>query len=157
MDFVIFIAAMSALIYGADFIIKESERIALHFKISHFVIGATLIAFGTSLPEMAASMMASHQGKSDMAVANVVGSVIFNITLVLKNTGNAPIEIKGISLKLLEGLAVLTQPKLPNAIGPNMEYTVNYEIKANYQYISGYITAIINYIENNKEKIFRKI
>ena len=83
MDFVIFIAAMSALIYGADFIIKESERIALHFNISHFVIGATLVAFGTSLPEMAASMMAASAGKSDMAVANVVGSVIFNITLVL--------------------------------------------------------------------------
>jgi len=83
MDFVIFIIAMSALIYGADFIIKESERIALHFNISHFVIGATLIAFGTSLPEMAASMMASSEGKSDMAVANVVGSVIFNIALVL--------------------------------------------------------------------------
>ena len=83
MDFVIFIIAMSALIYGADFIIKESERIALHFNISHFVIGATLVAFGTSLPEMAASMMASSAGKSDTAVANVVGSVIFNITLVL--------------------------------------------------------------------------
>ena len=83
MDFIIFIVAMSALIYGADFIIKESERIALHFNISHFVIGATLVAFGTSLPEMAASMMASSAGKSDMAVANVVGSVIFNITLVL--------------------------------------------------------------------------
>jgi len=74
---------MAALIYGADFIIKESERIALHFNISHFVIGATLIAFGTSLPEMAASMMAASQGKVDMAVANVVGSVIFNISLVL--------------------------------------------------------------------------
>ena len=83
MDFIIFIVAMGALVYGADFIIKESERIALHFNISHFVIGATLIAFGTSLPEMAASMMASSQGKSDMAVANVVGSVTFNITLVL--------------------------------------------------------------------------
>jgi cation:H+ antiporter len=74
---------MSALIYGADFIIKESERIALHFDISHFVIGATLVAFGTSLPEMAASMVAAGVNKSDMAVANVVGSVIFNITLVL--------------------------------------------------------------------------
>ena len=83
MNFVIFFAAMAALVYGADFIIKESERIALHFNISHFVIGATLIAFGTSLPEMAASMMASAQGKTDMAVANVIGSVIFNITLVL--------------------------------------------------------------------------
>ena len=83
MDFVIFIVAMAALIYGADFIIKESERIALHFNISHFVIGATLIALGTSLPEMAASMMAASQGKSAMAIANVVGSVTFNITLVL--------------------------------------------------------------------------
>ncbi len=83
MDFAIFIAAMAALVYGADFIIKESERIALHFNISHFVIGATLVAFGTSLPEMAASIMASAGGKADMAVANVVGSVMFNITLVL--------------------------------------------------------------------------
>ncbi len=83
MDYTIFLVAMAALIYGADFIIKESERIALHFNISHFVIGATLVAFGTSLPEMAASMMAAGQGKSDMAVANVLGSVIFNITLVL--------------------------------------------------------------------------
>ena len=83
MDFAIFIVAMGALIYGADFVIKESERIALHFNISHFVIGATLVAFGTSLPEMAASMMASSQGKSDMAVANVIGSITLNITLVL--------------------------------------------------------------------------
>jgi cation:H+ antiporter len=83
MDYIVFFVAMVALIYGADFIIKESERIALHFDISHFVIGATLVAFGTSLPEMAASMVASYHGKSDMAVANVVGSVIFNITLVL--------------------------------------------------------------------------
>ncbi len=83
MDFIIFILAMSALIYGADFVVKEAEKIALHFNISHYVIGATLVAFGTSLPEMAASMMASYAHKSDMAVANVVGSVIFNITLIL--------------------------------------------------------------------------
>lgn len=83
MDFIIFLAAMTALIYGADFIIKESERIALHFNISHFVIGATLVAFGTSLPEMAASMIASYHHKSDLAIANVIGSVSFNITLVL--------------------------------------------------------------------------
>ena len=83
MDYIVFIVAMAALIYGADFIIKESERIALHYNISHYVIGATLVAFGTSLPEMAASMTAASYGKSDMAVANVLGSVVFNITLVL--------------------------------------------------------------------------
>ncbi len=83
MEYIIFFVSLGALIYGADFIINESERIALHFNISSFVIGASLIAVGTSLPEMAASMTASYYHKSDMAVANVIGSVIFNISLVL--------------------------------------------------------------------------
>jgi len=83
MDFIIFVISMGALIWGADFIIKESERIALHFNISEFIIGATLIALGTSLPEMAASISASIKGQSDMAVANVLGSNIMNISLVL--------------------------------------------------------------------------
>lgn len=83
MDILIFIAAMAMLIYGADFIIRESERIALHFNISHFIIGASLVAVGTSLPEMASSVTASVKGQNEMAVANVIGSVIFNITLVL--------------------------------------------------------------------------
>ena len=83
MDIIIFIVSMSALIYGADFIIEESEKIALHFDISPFIIGATLVALGTSLPEMAVSMSASLQGSGDIAVANVIGSTIFNISLVL--------------------------------------------------------------------------
>ncbi len=82
-DYVIFIVSMAALVYGANHIIVESEKIAIHFDISPFVIGATLIALGTSLPEMAASVTASFQDKADMAVANVVGSVIFNTSLVL--------------------------------------------------------------------------
>jgi len=83
MDFVIFILSIAALIFGADFIINQSERIALRFNISEFVIGSTLIAFGTSLPEMATSMAASFDHKADLAIANAVGSNIINITLVL--------------------------------------------------------------------------
>lgn len=83
MDFIVFIAAMSALVFGAEFIIQQSEKIALHYKISPFVIGATLVALGTSLPEMAVSISASIQGSGDIAVANVIGSTIFNIALVL--------------------------------------------------------------------------
>lgn len=83
MDFVIFILAMGALILGADFIVDQSERIALRFNISEFVIGATIIALGTSLPEMAASISASVSGKPEIALANAIGSNIFNITLVL--------------------------------------------------------------------------
>ena len=83
MDILIFIVSMAALIYGADFIVEQSEKIALHFDISPFVIGATLIAVGTSLPEMAVSMSASYKGSGDIAVANVIGSTIFNISMVL--------------------------------------------------------------------------
>ncbi|MCF6243679.1 MAG: calcium/sodium antiporter [Sulfurovum sp.] len=83
MDFIIFIVAMGVLIWGADVLINQSERIALEFKIPEFIIGATLIALGTSLPEMAASIAASYNGSPEIAVANVIGSNILNITLVL--------------------------------------------------------------------------
>lgn len=83
MDILIFIVSMGALIYGADFIVEQSEKIALHFDISPFIIGATLVAVGTSLPEMAVSMSASYKGNGDIAVANVIGSTIFNISMVL--------------------------------------------------------------------------
>ena len=83
MDFVIFVIAMGVLIWGADLLIHQSERIALRFQIPEFIIGATLVALGTSLPEMAASIAASLDGKPDIAIANVIGSNILNITLVL--------------------------------------------------------------------------
>ncbi len=83
MDFVIFILAIASLIWGADFIIHQSERIAIRLNIPEFVIGATLIALGTSFPEMAASVMATINGKTDMAISNVIGSNILNISLVL--------------------------------------------------------------------------
>jgi len=83
LDFVIFVIAMGVLIWGADILIEQSERIALKFNIPEFIIGATLIALGTSLPEMAASIAASYNGQYQMAVANVIGSNVLNITLVL--------------------------------------------------------------------------
>ena len=83
MDYLIFVLSLGALIWGADMLVAQSERIALRFNISEYVIGATLIALGTSLPEMAASIAASLNGKPQIAVSNVIGSNILNITLVL--------------------------------------------------------------------------
>ena len=83
MDYLIFVISLAALIWGADLLIAQSERIALRFNISEYVIGATLVALGTSLPEMAASIAASLDGKPEIAVSNVIGSNILNITLVL--------------------------------------------------------------------------
>ncbi len=83
MDYLIFVVSLAALIWGADLLIAQSEKIALRFNISEYVIGATLIALGTSLPEMAASIAASLNHKPEIAVSNVIGSNILNITLVL--------------------------------------------------------------------------
>ncbi len=83
MEFLIFIIAMGALIWGADKIVEQSEKIAIRLNISEFVIGATLVALGTSLPEMAASMAASASNHAEIAISNVIGSNILNITLVL--------------------------------------------------------------------------
>ena len=83
MEYIIFLVSMAALIKGADFVIEEAEKIAFHYNISSFIIGATIVALGTSLPEMAASVFASAHSKSDLAVSNVIGSNIFNIALVL--------------------------------------------------------------------------
>ena len=83
MDYLIFVISLATLIWGADLLIAQSEKIALRFDISEYVIGATLIALGTSLPEMAASIAASANLKAEIAVSNVIGSNILNITLVL--------------------------------------------------------------------------
>jgi cation:H+ antiporter len=82
-DIVIFLVAMGALIKGADFVIDEAEKIALHFGIPSFIIGATVVALGTSLPEMVASIIASYKHHSQLAVSNVIGSNIINLALVL--------------------------------------------------------------------------
>jgi len=82
-DLVIFIVALVVLIGSADLLIAQSETIAKRFGLSEFFIGATLIALGTSLPEMAASIAASWHGKPTLAMGNIIGSNILNITLVL--------------------------------------------------------------------------
>jgi len=80
---IVFLFSLTGLIWGADLLIAQSEQIAKRFGLSEFFIGATLIALGTSLPEMAASVAASIDGHPSIALANIIGSNILNITLVL--------------------------------------------------------------------------
>ena len=71
------------LYYGGELLVTGSLRLAQSFKISPFIIGATVIGFGTSTPELAVSLMASLQDSGDLALGNVIGSNITNIGLVL--------------------------------------------------------------------------
>jgi len=86
------------LVKGADFFVSSSSSIARRFHVSSLVIGLTLVAFGTSLPELAVSFISSltvEQGATaDIAMGNVVGSNIVNITLILGLTAIArPIKV----------------------------------------------------------------
>ena len=71
------------LYYGADFLVMGSKAVASKFKIPPIVVGITLVAFGTSLPELIVSIIAILKGEPGIVVGNVVGSNIANIGLVL--------------------------------------------------------------------------
>ena len=81
-----FAAGTVLLYYGADFLILGSKSIASKFKIPPIVVGITLVAFGTSLPELIVSIIAILKGESGMVIGNIVGSNIANIGLVLAVT-----------------------------------------------------------------------
>lgn len=77
------IAGLAVLIAGADFLVRGSAQLARVLGLSPFAIGVTVVAFGTSAPELFASIGAALQGAEDLAVGNVVGSNIANILLIL--------------------------------------------------------------------------
>ncbi|NJN40117.1 MAG: calcium/sodium antiporter [Gammaproteobacteria bacterium] len=71
------------LVGGADWLVRGASRLAATFGISPVIIGLTFVAYGTSAPELTVSVMASLRGQPDIAVANVVGSNVLNILLIL--------------------------------------------------------------------------
>ncbi|MEX0672623.1 MAG: calcium/sodium antiporter [Candidatus Paceibacterota bacterium] len=80
---IVFIAALIALVKGADWLIGGAERIGLAVGMSSFIIGVTIVAIGTSFPELIASISALMKGVPEVIVANAVGSNITNILLVI--------------------------------------------------------------------------
>ena len=79
----IFLGGLVALIVGAELLVRGASRLALSFGISPLVVGLTIVAFGTSSPELAVSVGAALQDRTDIAVGNVVGSNIFNVLFIL--------------------------------------------------------------------------
>lgn len=105
------IGGLAGLVYGGDRFVAGASGIASAFGVSDAIIGLTIVAAGTSLPELATSVTAALKGKSGMAVGNVIGSNIFNIFLVLGATATIrPLDFGGIGnldLLVLTGACVL--------------------------------------------------
>ena len=92
----LFIGSLIVLLKASDWFIDSAEEIGLSFGISPYIIGVTIIAFGTSLPELATSVASVFAGESEIVIGNVIGSNITNIALVL---GLVAVYVKRIDLE----------------------------------------------------------
>lgn len=92
------VGGLAALIYGGDFFVNGASNIARNLGVSESIIGLTLVAGGTSLPELATSIVAAVKKKPEMAIGNVIGSNLFNIFFVLGCSATIhPLKIQGIN------------------------------------------------------------
>lgn len=107
---------LGMLLLGSDLLISGAVNLAITWRISEAVIGLTLVAIGTSLPELALSLVAATRGHADMAVGNIIGSSTFNILGILGATGlTAPVpdvQITHGDLLMLIAVAFILVPLL---------------------------------------------
>jgi len=82
-DYLLFLPGFYLLIKGADILVEGASSLAKRLKVSDLVIGLTIVAFGTSAPELAVNISASYKGQTGIAISNVLGSNIANILLIL--------------------------------------------------------------------------
>jgi len=101
LNIVMLIIGLFVLILGGDFLVRGASSIALRAHISPLVVGLTVVAFGTSAPELLISISAALDGSPDMTMGNVVGSNICNLALVLGITAMiGPVNVQGDSIKI---------------------------------------------------------
>lgn len=81
--YLLFLVGFALLIKGADYLVEGSSSIAKRLGVSDLVIGLTIVAFGTSMPELLVNIVASMKGSADIAIGNILGSNIANIMLIL--------------------------------------------------------------------------
>ncbi|MBS4766743.1 calcium/sodium antiporter [Alistipes sp. kh20] len=83
MDIFLLIVGLGLILAGANFLTDGSAALAQRFRVPEFIIGLTVVAVGTSTPELVVSVLSAIAGKSDVAIGNVVGSNIFNVFVIL--------------------------------------------------------------------------
>lgn len=83
MDILLLLVGLALILGGANYLTDGASALAQRLRMPEFLIGLTIVAIGTSMPEMVVSVLSSINGQSDMAIGNVVGSNIFNVFMVL--------------------------------------------------------------------------
>ena len=111
MTILMFIGGLIGLIIGAELLVRGASKLALSFGISPLVVGLTIVAFGTSAPEVAVSVGAVLDGNPDIAIGNVVGSNIFNVLFIL--------GVSALIVPLVVNIQLIRQ-EVPIMIGASM-------------------------------------
>ena len=83
MEYVYLVLSLAAIIFGATLLTDGSVALAARFKVSEFVVGLTIVAIGTSMPEFVVSFLSALSGSGEMAIGNIVGSNVFNVYAIL--------------------------------------------------------------------------
>lgn len=121
-QFLILAAGLTLILLGANWLVDGSTSIARKTGMSEFVIGLTIVGIGTSTPEMVVSFISSFQGKSDMAIGNVIGSNIFNTLMILGVTALvSPLVVTKENLKRDIPLNIIVTLLL---VGLGLKYTL---------------------------------
>jgi len=106
------IVGLGGILFGSDLVVKNSTSIALQLGMSETLVGLTIVAIGTSLPELTTSIVAARRGEGDMAVGNAIGSSLFNILFILGATSViSPVQVESkilIDIIFLLGATILT-------------------------------------------------
>jgi cation:H+ antiporter len=93
------VVGLACLIYGSNLFVDAASYVAYRFGVRQSVVGLTIVAGGTSLPELATSVVAARKGQSALAIGNAIGSNVFNILLILGTTAViCPMRIMGINI-----------------------------------------------------------
>ena len=105
------VCGVAGIIIGADFVVDSASYIAMAFGMSETLVGLTIVAMGTSLPELVTSLTALKKGENQLIIGNVIGSNIFNISLVLgASSAISPIAINPnmlVDIALMLGVTIL--------------------------------------------------
>jgi len=140
--------SLAVLLVASDWFVDAAEKIGLSWGISPFIIGVTIVAFGTSLPELATSIVSVRSGMSEVVIANVVGSNITNILLVLGFTAVAAKEIRmdfnvmDIDMPLLFGSAFMLYFAVSDLHFSNFEALL---------FLGGIIAFVINSVSGERD------
>lgn len=134
------LVGLAGLVYGAHILVEGAVVIAKSFEVSEAVIGLTVIAIGTSLPELVTAVMAARHGHGDVALGNIIGSNIFNLYAIMGSTAYvADIPIPESFMQVDLWVMVLSSA----ALIPFIQWKIRFSRVIGFAFTGGYIIYLV--------------